>query len=394
MKRIVGIFFALCVLLLLSLGVSASFVYTDPETHSSFTLPEGWHQEPLTEQRDFLDVKFVSDDGSNSFIMFGSFDVYGMTPEEERGGFLRHELDENFFTAADFAAMYSLETDDITMVTGDNCNFYVATHPIFEEVDGEIYTMFVSYATTMYNGYAYSFQFYGSVEKALESSFYDKHYPDFLEVLSSLEHTPLNVSDVSGNSTFSQTPRFNLTFSDVIINLILTILLICGPFAIYRYIIKKAPISRKKAKILTITYGVIWFLILSIYNTMYLDGKERVGNGILLWSIVSYRMLISGKQPEPPQEISPHVSTATDSQNLLSPTLQADEARIAEIRTELQKIPVQKVKQWYAEGRLTEEQYHAVAKKYNALRKEKKEIEERIELLQAIDNGDNNDTPR
>ncbi len=71
----------------------------------------------------------------------------------------------------------------------------------------------------------------------------------------------------------------------------------------------------------------------------------------------------------------------------------ADKSRLAELRAEIQKIPVQKVKQWYDEGKLTEEQYRIVAKKYNVIRKEMIEIQERLArehniLPEGQSNGD------
>ena len=65
--------------------------------------------------------------------------------------------------------------------------------------------------------------------------------------------------------------------------------------------------------------------------------------------------------------------------------LSPDETRLAELEAELKKIPVAKVKQWYADGKLTEEQYKSIAKKYNNLRREINDIKERMELLQSVD---------
>ncbi|MBR6779746.1 MAG: hypothetical protein IKM24_01845 [Clostridia bacterium] len=62
----------------------------------------------------------------------------------------------------------------------------------------------------------------------------------------------------------------------------------------------------------------------------------------------------------------------------------ADETRLAEIEAELKKIPVAKVKQWHADGKLSEEQYKSIAQKYNALKKERADILERMELLRNI----------
>lgn len=62
-----------------------------------------------------------------------------------------------------------------------------------------------------------------------------------------------------------------------------------------------------------------------------------------------------------------------------------DDIRLEELETELRKIPVRKVKQWHSDGKITDEQYKAVARKYNAIRKEIADIKERMELLNTID---------
>ena len=90
-----------------------------------------------------------------------------------------------------------------------------------------------------------------------------------------------------------------------------------------------------------------------------------------------------------PKRIPPHIEDITkDTPQIIEvkkDTLAIDKTRLTEIQTALQKIPASKVKQWYADGKITEEQYRSIARKYNSLRKEMKEIQERIELLQEID---------
>lgn len=63
----------------------------------------------------------------------------------------------------------------------------------------------------------------------------------------------------------------------------------------------------------------------------------------------------------------------------------SDRSRLAELEEELQKIPVAKVKRWHAEGRITDEQFRTIAKRYNQLKKERNEIQERLSLLEYID---------
>lgn len=85
------------------------------------------------------------------------------------------------------------------------------------------------------------------------------------------------------------------------------------------------------------------------------------------------------------QEASSHIKTTAQPAATEVPTqLTPDETRLAEIEAELKKIPVAKVKQWYAHGKLTDEQYKAIALKYNTLKKERDDIKERLELLKSI----------
>ncbi len=74
----------------------------------------------------------------------------------------------------------------------------------------------------------------------------------------------------------------------------------------------------------------------------------------------------------------------TQEKALLLESIKQDRARYLELKEELKKFPVQKIKQWYAEGKLTEEQYKASARKYNAIRKEMNEIKERVEQINTV----------
>lgn len=64
-----------------------------------------------------------------------------------------------------------------------------------------------------------------------------------------------------------------------------------------------------------------------------------------------------------------------------------EEARYRELQEKISRIPAKKVKELYAEGKLTDEQYLQIAKKYNKLRAEMRDIRERIEVLKQIENS-------
>ena len=58
----------------------------------------------------------------------------------------------------------------------------------------------------------------------------------------------------------------------------------------------------------------------------------------------------------------------------------AEQEQLRMLKYELSKIPVAKVKQWYADGKLTDEQYKITVKKYNSLCAKIKEIETKLSL--------------
>lgn len=82
--------------------------------------------------------------------------------------------------------------------------------------------------------------------------------------------------------------------------------------------------------------------------------------------------------------VNPEIEIKNDSIHIANRS-NTDEARYLELYNELKKIPVAKVKQWHNEGKITDEQYKIVARKYNEIRKEMKEIKERAELAKSIE---------
>ena len=90
------------------------------------------------------------------------------------------------------------------------------------------------------------------------------------------------------------------------------------------------------------------------------------------------------KKPTITERIETEIEIKNDSIHIENQS-NTDEARLAELSEELKKIPVSKVKQWHNEGKITDEQYKTVARKYNEIRKEMKEIKERAELAKSIE---------
>ena len=88
----------------------------------------------------------------------------------------------------------------------------------------------------------------------------------------------------------------------------------------------------------------------------------------------------NGKHFTEPAEELPIIHEKT-----IDTDISSDEARLSELNEELKKIPVAKVKKWHEEGKLTDEQYKSIARKYNTMLKERDEIQERMELIKSLE---------
>lgn len=90
-------------------------------------------------------------------------------------------------------------------------------------------------------------------------------------------------------------------FLVLLYSLFITVGVYTAPIAIYRYWIKKEPIAPKKAKKITIIYGVCAFFVMSLL-IFAINGEGAAGIAIVLWSYVNYRILTGGKAADPTAE--------------------------------------------------------------------------------------------
>lgn len=164
-----------------------AFTYTDPTSGMIFTVPANWVEEPMFKEREFIDVKFVSNLEEGLAIIFASADMISDGFWEESGvsGFekllvSRSNLDNSILTKADVAAMYGVAESAVSMVTYGNKEYY-----IFETVQsGSVYGMTVKVPMTILmrceNGFMYMFQFCGTED--------NPYYGDFVALLNSVKY--------------------------------------------------------------------------------------------------------------------------------------------------------------------------------------------------------------
>ena len=152
-----------------------------------FTVPANWVEEPMFKEREFIDVKFVSNLEEGLAIIFASEDMLsdGFLEESGVSGFekllvSRSDLDNSILTKADVAAMYGESESAVSMVTYGNKEYY-----IFETVQsGSAYGMTIKVPMTILmrceNGFMYMFQFCGTKD--------NPYYGDFVALLNSVKY--------------------------------------------------------------------------------------------------------------------------------------------------------------------------------------------------------------
>ena len=116
---------------------------------------------------------------------------------------------------------------------------------------------------------------------------------DLKSIVDSFSFGP--VVNANQSSTYK---AFSNNTSSIIVGLILTIALYSLPIIIYRYAIKRSPVEKKKAKKITIIYGIAAFTLMSV---LLFVTNESVASGspILIWSWINYKMLTGGKTSTP-----------------------------------------------------------------------------------------------
>ena len=81
-----------------------AFVYTTP-SGVSFTVPDNWVESPMNEERDYLDVKFTSNEEDGLGILYTEEDVWGAMPAWMKGNLPREDFNNTIFTSDNFGEM-------------------------------------------------------------------------------------------------------------------------------------------------------------------------------------------------------------------------------------------------------------------------------------------------
>ena len=278
-----GLIVVIALFLSASLTVFAGYKYTDTDTGVTFVVPDGWYKAALSQERQIIDVKYRND--NNATFMYGKVDIYSSLSEEEKGKYSRSDIDNSLLSKEDVAAALGATDSKVSMVTYNGKEYFKVSYNSYSELMGtNVYINMVALARVD-NGYLFTFQFTGDE--------YSQDYRDFESLLNSVEYPFQESSAHKSSSSFFTEDNYVLV---LVFSLIMTIAVYSLPIIIYRFMIRRSPVEKKKAIIITIIYAFIGFFIMAIIK--FALGEEGVTNGaaIALWSMINYFILVSGKK--------------------------------------------------------------------------------------------------
>lgn len=148
-----------------------SFTYTDPTTNVKFSVPANWIEKDFSKDREYIDVKFVSNEEEGMSIIYGSEDLWSKMTAVERADTSRSEINNSAFTIAEIAEIFGTSSNNVKKVTYNNIQYYQAELIKTSELYGYDFTVTFTQLIYIDNGWMYWFQFSGKSDNKLFSDF-------------------------------------------------------------------------------------------------------------------------------------------------------------------------------------------------------------------------------
>lgn len=148
-----------------------SFIYTDIDSGATFTVPANWKQTEFTEEREFIDTKFVSTKDGACTMIYGSTDIWEQMPESDKVGYTRSDLNNSAFTKSDISEMYGTTSNKIDTVTYNGVQYFKLEGNYTSNTYGVNITITMTQMIYIDNGWMYTFQFSGTNTHKLYSDF-------------------------------------------------------------------------------------------------------------------------------------------------------------------------------------------------------------------------------
>lgn len=260
-----------------------AFEYRYDETGVTFTVPENISQMPLDGTEKQIRGKFQHNWEKEVIFMFLCVDFYeneefwAEYPDDVKDAISRSDVSNDLLSREQVATTFGCAEENVTEVTYGGAEYFCLELPYKTVVNDEEVTLPFVILVRIENGYMYQFQFYG--EKSSE------YFPVFEQMMESVSYPPVEKK----SDLMSVFRPLNLIFS-----IVMTVSIYSLPIFIYRWCIRRYPVEEKKAKIITIVYGIISWVLMSV--VVFTINREGVAGGaVLLWAGINYKVLTGGK---------------------------------------------------------------------------------------------------
>ena len=170
-----------------------SFVYTDKDTNTKFTVPANWYKEELSKDREYIDVKFASGKEEGLVIMYGSTDLWASMSSSDKVGLQRSDFNSSQFTVSDMEEYFGVDAGKVSKATYNGTEYFTAVQSSKQEMYGTSFLVDITRVVRFYNGWLYEFQFGGTKDS--------DYFSDFEKLLNSVQYT-----DVGGEPLLDSTP--------------------------------------------------------------------------------------------------------------------------------------------------------------------------------------------
>lgn len=149
-----------------------AFTYTDPELGVTFTVPENWQEKPLSEKREYLDIKFTNSQSGGSMILFGATDLWSTMSPLDKLGLTREDINMDSFSDSEIKS-YLGDADSILFkrVSYNGIDFYHVEMTQQIDITGYKIDMTITGMLHIRDGWFIFFQFGGTSTDPLYQDF-------------------------------------------------------------------------------------------------------------------------------------------------------------------------------------------------------------------------------
>lgn len=255
------------------------FLYEDSETGVTFTVPKNWEQADPEDLNGTQDAVFVSREDGGTVILYSSEDVWESVPDDVKNGFTRAEADGSLLSKEVIAEMLNTTVDRISTTAYQGKEYY--------QVQMDVGSVPTTLLSRLENGYFYVFHFQGDSTSPL--------YPNFEALLSSVAYPASETSGVEAAAEKSEENRnSNRAWAASLLSaLMLTVIVHPLPICLYRFCVRRKPVSPENARVITVA-DAIGAVILLAGIFVVRDLTKIPLLAAVPWTYVSYRILIAG----------------------------------------------------------------------------------------------------